>query len=165
MRKKSTNLPWMNKRTRKLIEGRKRLYVAEGGERTEVWKEEKRRIDKLIVERKRGYMDTQRAHILQDDASRNFFKHAKNFSRFEKPKEFDVRSLLPDKSDAEVADVLADFFNKVSREFEALEPHQIPITKDRKLPVLNVSENPNQWYLEMCSPSSSRTTPTSLLSL
>ena len=39
-----------------------------------------------------------------------------------------------------MADVLADFFNKVSREFDALEPHQILITKDRKLPVFQCGE-------------------------
>ena len=81
--KKSTDLPWMSKKILKQIQNRKRLYWEEGGERTDAWKQEKRRIDGLVRERKKGYMATQKEHILSEDANRNFFKHVKNFSLFE----------------------------------------------------------------------------------
>ena len=136
MRKKSTDLPWMNRRSRKLVEQRKRLYWEEGGKRTAVWKQEKRRVDEIILNRKKGYLTTQKEHILANDANRNFFKHVKNFSKFEKPKEFNVRDLMPGKSDSEVAESLADYFNKVSKEFDPLEPHQIPTTTEKSLPTL-----------------------------
>ena len=38
------------------------------------------------------------------------------------PKEFDVRLLFPGKSDQEVSEALADYFNEVSREFDPLSP-------------------------------------------
>lgn len=77
-------------------------------------------------------MDTQRNHILAKDAERNFFKHVKTFSSFEKPSQFDVRTILPDlKRDEDVVERLASYFNEVSREFEALAPDQIPSTSGR----------------------------------
>ena len=130
----------MNRGILKLIKNRKRLFVEEGGIRTAVWKEEKKRIDCIIRERKRGYMDTQRAHLLSDDAGRNFFKHVKNFATFDKPKQVDARMLLPGLSDLKVAERLAAYFNEVSNEFDPLQPHQIPRTKSNPLPRLHNHE-------------------------
>ena len=53
-RRKSTDLPWMNKRIRKLIRDRKRLFWEEGGKRTDAWKEEKKRIETIIQKGKRA---------------------------------------------------------------------------------------------------------------
>ena len=136
-RRKSTDLPWMTKGIQKLIKNRKRLYVAEGGDS---WREEKQRIEDIIKTRKRSYMDNQKEHLLAKDASRIFFKHVKNFAAFEKPPVFDVRSLLPGRTDMEVATCLAEYFNKVSREFDPLEPSDIPFTKDSGLPTLREFE-------------------------
>ena len=85
-------------------------------------------------------MDTQKQHLLDDDANRNFYKHVRNFNKVEKPKQFDVRILLPGRRDIEVAEHLATYFNQVSNEFEPLFPDEIPITKPRSLPVLQVHE-------------------------
>ena len=111
-RRRTDKHPWMNKRTEKLIQDRKDLYWEEGG-RTEVWKERKREAARVILERKRGFLDTQKGHLLEKDANRNFFRNVKSFCRFEKPELFDVRSLFTNKSDNEVGESLADFFNKV----------------------------------------------------
>ena len=54
--------------------------------------------------------------MLAKDTNRNFFKHVKCFSRFEKPSLFDVRSLQPGDSDKVVSEKLADYFIQVSRE-------------------------------------------------
>ena len=87
-------------------------------------------------------MNNQRDYLLADDANRNFFKHVKNFSKFEKSEQFDVRSILPNKSDKEVADALADYFIKVSREFSPLQPGEIPARKPssgRRIPIHQVA--------------------------
>ena len=122
--KKSTDLPWMNKRILKLIKDRKKIFMEAGGKRTPEWKEEKKRVAEVIKQRKRGYIDNQKEHLLSNDANRNFFKHVKNFSKFEKPREFDVREIVTG-SDVEVSEKLADYFIEVSREFEPLEPGDI----------------------------------------
>ena len=139
-KRKSTDLPWLGRGVLKLISNRKRLFLAEGGERTEVWKKEKKRVDGIIRDRKRSFMDIQRENLLGPDAARCFYKNVKNFSKFERPAQFDVRELLPGQSDIEAAESLADFFNAVSQEFEPLRPDQIPSTKPRGLPRLQEFE-------------------------
>ena len=73
-------------------------------------------------------MMVQKDHFLAKDANRNFFKHVKNFSKYERPEQFDVRQMsqVEGKSEEETAELLADFFNKVSREFDPLQPADIP---------------------------------------
>ena len=124
----------------KRIDRRKRLFWQNGGKRTEAWREEKVRIEDIVRQRKKEYLKTQKGHILADDASRNFFKHVKNFNTIEKPKQFDVRELLPGKSDIEVTETLAEYFNRVSQEFDPLQPSEIPQTRTRSMPGLQYHE-------------------------
>ena len=93
-KKKSTNPPWMSKAVLKEIDARKKLYREDGGIRTEAWKEAKKRTDKLVKERKDGYMETQKEHLLAEYANRNFYKHVRNFGTVEWPKQFDICELF-----------------------------------------------------------------------
>ena len=61
-----------------------------------------------------------------DDACRNFFKHVKNFSKFEKSEQFDIHTIMPDKADQEIAESMANYFIKVSKEFDPLQAGDIP---------------------------------------
>ena len=141
-KKKSTDLPWMTRSIIKQIEDRKALFVREGGKRTEAWKQEKKRTNELIKKSKRGYMDNQRAHILAEDADRNFFKHVKNFSQLERPPIFDVRDLPVFKGleDDVVSERLADYFNRISSEFSPLQEDETPSTYSEGMPTLRVHE-------------------------
>ena len=47
-RRKTTDLPWIGKGTKKLIRNRKRLFMEEGGLRTSTWKEEKKGSTRLL---------------------------------------------------------------------------------------------------------------------
>ena len=71
-----------------------------------------------------------------DDARRNFFRNVKAFKFKDRPKQFDVRSLFPGKADRDVVEELAGFFNRISSEFQPLEPSEIPRTHHRRLPAL-----------------------------
>lgn len=123
-----------------MIKDRKKLFWDEGGKRTELWKEEKRKTNEAIRSRKQEYLITQKDHLLSKDANRNFFKHVKNFNTFEKPLTFDVRELLPNKTDGQAAEELATFFNKVSREFDPFHSSHIPRTWNEELPLLQCHE-------------------------
>ena len=110
----------MDRKTLKMIEDRKRLFVEEGG-RTEVWKEEKKRTDIAVKARKRKYFDRQKDHLLAEDANRNFYKYVRNFGKAERPRLFDVRDLMPaGQTDVDSAEQLAGYFNRISNEFEPL---------------------------------------------
>ena len=47
VKRKDTDPPWMNKKTKKLLEDRKKLFVEEGG-RTATWKLEKKKQMRLV---------------------------------------------------------------------------------------------------------------------
>ena len=131
VRRKSSDLPWINKAIKKKIRRRKKVYRKEG--RSELWKYLKAATDKLIKDRKRSYMDLKKRQLSEPDANRSFFRLVKAFNTPEKPQTFDIRTLRPGKTDSEIANELADFFNRISSEFDGLTPDQIPITKHRQL--------------------------------
>ena len=137
VKRKSSDPPWMNKKVAKMIEDRKKLFIEEVG-RMAVWKAEKKRMNEEIRKRKRGFLDNQKESLLREDAARHFYRNVCNFGAAERPKLFDVRDLMPEgQSDAASTDQLADYFNRISNEFEPLRPGEIPFTRDKELPVLH----------------------------
>ena len=123
-----------------MIGRRKKIYMEAGGVRTDEWHTLKSVIEEKIIKRKRGFFDTQRQHILSEDANRNFFKHVKNFSTVDKPEIFNIRTLRPGVEDADIAEELAVYFNSVSQEFQPLQASEIPSTRSERLPVLEKHE-------------------------
>ena len=76
-RRKSNDLPWINKRVVKEIADRKKLFWQEGGKRTAIWKQKKKETDELIKNRKANYRNVQKDHLLAKDANRNFIDMSK----------------------------------------------------------------------------------------
>ena len=93
-KRKSTDLPWINRKIKKRIRRRMKIYKKQG--RSALWKKMKKDTDRLIAERREVYMSNQRIHLMAPDAARSFFRNVKAFSTPEKPQQFDVRSLRPD---------------------------------------------------------------------
>ena len=120
VKRKSTDLPWMNARLRSLIKKRKGIYRREGS--SDKWRKIKEHIEDIVKERRQRYLDSQKQGLLVEDARRNFFRNIKANQTKERPKPFDVRLLFPRKMDKEVADELASFFNRISAKFDPLEP-------------------------------------------
>ena len=139
VRRKDTDPPWLDKRTKKLNQDRKKLYVEEGG-RAAVWKEEKKRVEGEVRKRKRGFLDRQKDKLQREDAGSNFKRQVRSFSKAEKPRLFDVRDLMPGLTDEETAEALAQYFNRISDEFEPLGTGDIPCTRDKELPQLHEYE-------------------------
>ena len=137
-RRKSTDPPWINGTVRWKIAKRKRLYKLEG--RSDRWKAMKKETDNLIKKRRSVYRSVQLANLTDRDAQRSFFKNIKAYKTGDRPKVFDVRTLCPGKTDGEVAEELAAYFNRISDEFAGLSPADIPLTKSRSLPTLETYE-------------------------
>ena len=75
-----------------------------------------------MSKRRKTYLESQKSGLLAADAQRNFFRN--------------VKALFPGKSEAQAAAELAEFFNRISSEFQPLEPCDIPRMHSRELPVL-----------------------------
>ena len=94
----------------------------------------------MLKKRKERYVLVQKDNLLAADAERMYFKNVKAYMSVDRPKPYDVRLLFPGKSDLEVANTLAEYFTRVSNEFEPLAPDDIPVTHGRKLPYLTPAE-------------------------
>ena len=130
----------MSKKIRKMITRPKQIFWEAVGERTQDWRDYRKEVEDEILRRKKGYLNQQKQHILAEDANTNFFKHVCNFSRLEKPKMFQLKDLLPDKSDNEAAKCLADYSSCVSSKFDPLKPEEIPTTFNKSFPTLQCWE-------------------------
>ena len=98
------------------------------------------KLDSYLEGRREKFLDSQRQKFIGPNASTQFYKNVKSFKNAEKPREFDVRDLRPGKQDKEVADEVAQYFNRISCEFRPLETCEIPFTYHRDLPRLSTAE-------------------------
>ena len=99
---KSTDLPCINNRVRRLIRRHRAIFRQEG--RSKAWRRQKKFTDDLIRERRDNYFAVQKQIILADDGSRVFFKNVKRYKSADKPAIFDARTLCPGESDQKVAE-------------------------------------------------------------
>ena len=138
IRRKEEDLPWLNDTALKKIRKKKAVFKDEG--RSPRWKAIEKETERYIEKRRLKFLDKEREKFLGKDGPKNFFKKVKTFNSAERPKAFDVRSLKPNASDQEVAEDVAKFFNRISDEFEPLDPFEIPSTYGRDLPSLTLGQ-------------------------
>ena len=138
VKRKETDLPWFNGKARKMTRKKQAIYKSEG--KLDRWLRMQEKVDNYLEVRREAFLDTQREKFIGPDASSQFYKNVRSFKNAEKPKDFDVRSLRPGKTDGEVANEVAEYFNRISREFSPLEAWQIPLTYHRELPSLTPGE-------------------------
>ena len=133
--RKDTDLPWFDSRARRMVKKKAAIYRAEGASTR--WQNFRDKLDSYLDNRREQYVDRQRVNFTGPDASANFYRNVKAFGTAERPKTFDVRDLCPGRSDSEAANEIADYFNKISREFKPLTPSEIPATYHRQLDLLS----------------------------
>ena len=97
-----------------MIRGRKAVYCLEG--RSEKWRKMKRITENLLRKCQAAHLQSQRYVLLVDDAKRNFFCRVEAFQSCERPHQFNPKLLFPGKSDLEMAEGLANYFNCISQE-------------------------------------------------
>ena len=138
IRRKESDLPWLNSTAMKMIRKKGAVFKAEGP--SPRWEALREKLDKYLDARKQDFLQTQREKFFGADATAQFFKNVKAFKAAEKPKSFDVRDLCPGLSDQQAADEVAEYFNRISREFEPLQPSEIPFTYPREIPRLTTAQ-------------------------
>ena len=138
VRRKEDDLPWLDNLARKMIKKKSAVYKEEGP--SQRWEALRSKLEKHLDEKKQVYLAKQRDRFIGPEASREFYKNIQAFKSPEKPKSFDVKGLCSSADDKEAADEIAEFFNRISREFKPLETCQIPFTYHRDIPLLTVEK-------------------------
>ena len=121
---KSTDAPWMSKRIQDMIEKRKRIYS--GHKKNDAWRKQKNATAAAVKKAKKDYLDRTVEMLTSKGGNRTPYTAIKNLRSHDKPKLWDVRSLQPEMSDKELAEDMAEFFNKISDEFRPLHTSDIP---------------------------------------
>ena len=138
VKKKSSDLPWFNQTAKKKVRKKKAVFRDEG--KSDRWKALAADLEEYLSKRREVFLQKQRNNLTGPDANRQFFKNVSSYKSFDKPRSFSVRDLRPGKEDGEVAEEVAEYFNKISGEFQPLEPDQIPSTYDRDIPLLTPAD-------------------------
>ena len=137
-KRKQDDLPWLDERALKMIKKKNAIFKAEGpGNR---WENMRRKVDAYLDKRREGFLEKQRDKFIGPQAHVSFFRNVKAFKTAERPRAFDVRELSPGKTDTEIANELAEYFNTISREFTPLSTNQVPFTFHREIPLLTEGE-------------------------
>lgn len=136
--KKTSEPVWMADWIRSMIESRRELFKNEG--RSDRWHTFKKKITDIIKTRKSKHFEELRNKFLANKDPRSFHRCVRALLNGNGPHRWDVRSLAPDKSDLELADWLADFFNGISSEYEPLNLQNVPESHHRSLPELTTEQ-------------------------
>ena len=136
--RKANEEPWVDDYLKKLWKRRRKVYDRDG--RSTLWRTLTRKASNRYRKRMGRFLDIQKKILTAGDASRSFFKYVKTYSCREKPPDFDIRSLYPDQSDAEVAEELSKHFNAISSEFQGLRDGDVPPAAEEALPSLSRAE-------------------------
>ena len=136
--RRESDPPWVNDRIRRLTKKRRKVYDKHG--RSKRWRALKKLSDKLYRERAAKYFQNQKQLLTGPDACRSFYRNVRAYKSREKPPDFDVCSLFPEKEKVEVAEELAEHFNSISKEFDGLTEDQLPTSYSSPLPVISPTE-------------------------
>ena len=137
-RRREGDLPWIDNAAKKKIRKKKAVYKDEGKSPRFIKLQEN--LERYLDLRRENFLAGQRDKLLSGDAEKHFYKNVKEFKSAEKPAQFSVTDILPEKPESEVAEAAASFFNQISNEFSPLRPEHVPTTHHRSLPRLSPEE-------------------------
>ena len=134
IRRKDDNLPWLNDTALAMIKKKNAIYKSEG--KSDRWELQRDKVESYLEKCRTTFLRKQREKFIGPNASSNFFANVRSFKNAEKPKTFSVKDLRPGVKESDVAAEVAAYFNRISNEFQPLEPGQIPMTYHRDLQLL-----------------------------
>ena len=111
---------------------RRKIY-----DRSKRWRKLNKKSDR---DRARKYVERQKELLTGPDPARSFYKHVRAYSSKEKPPDFDPYTIFPTLEQGDVAEKLAEHFNKISDEFQGVGPGEIPISDSMPLPKLTTED-------------------------
>ena len=115
---KSTDSPWISRPIKRQIRRKRRAYAAEG--KSQRYRREKKKAEKMMREGKQVFFEKVKKIAFEERSNKRYYGAVKLLGGKEAPKPFDIRVLFPGKTDQEIANELAGYFNKISREFPLL---------------------------------------------
>ena len=133
---RSTDQPWVTDVFRKKVLQRKSVFKRQGRDRQ--WKKLKSKCIDIKNEAREAYYNREVEKMKQPGVIP--FQAMKNIRDTEKPPEWSVSDLFPGEDVGTALERSADFFSKISQEFDPLNVEAIPSTYDREPCLLSVKD-------------------------
>ena len=136
---KSTDKPWMNNFIRRAVRRRKKIFKKEY--RSNRWRRHKKKIVRLIQERKTEYMDGIKQSVKEAGNTRAYHQAIKKLQTKDTPsqKPWCLQNMFPGMPEEEIAEMSADYFNAISHEFTPIAAPPPPENPRQLLSVHEVS--------------------------
>ena len=120
---RSRDLPWITPSIKRTIRRRKRRYKKYG--RDPRWKELKKLTEQMIADSKKKYIERVEEKCRMARNSQAYFQAVKRLNCKEAPIIWSIMQMYPDKSEIEIAELVAEFFNSISNEYVPLEQTEL----------------------------------------
>ena len=118
---KSCDPPWISVPVRQAIRRKKREYKR--NRRSRRWKILCAESDRVLHESRLDFFNKVKERMLESRNSRDYFQAIKRLGDGDQTNhQWKINDLYPGKSDGEIASEVAEFFNRISREYEPLLP-------------------------------------------
>ena len=114
----SNDAPWCDDKVRKLSRKKARVYRSEG--KSERFKLIRKECDDAVTVARKNFLGKVLDKVKQTRNSAPFYRTVNIFKSKEAPIKWMIQSMYPDMSDAEIAEIVAAFFNAISQEYDPL---------------------------------------------
>ena len=121
---RSCDKPWITNRMKRLIRRKKRAFFKHGkGER---YHSKAKFADEEIKKNKIRFFNKVKQHVVENNNVCDYFRAIKLLQTEQPSARWEISSLFPGLNDTQVANRAAEFFNKISSEFDPIPPPNPP---------------------------------------
>ena len=133
-KKKSTDKPWFTKRLASMVRKKKRWYKRRGKGRA--WHAYAKHVAEEIELAKGRFANKVKDTIVETGDSKVYWRVVKMLKTDDPlgSAAWNISTLFPEKSDQEIADLSAEYFNRISKEFHPVLPPAATIPQDQLEP-------------------------------
>ena len=130
-KRRSTDKPWVDNKTRKKMCQRRAVYRDRGRDSID-WKELKDKTDDMLETSKKKWYNKETEKLMAKGSNQLPYKALRHLGTVEFKEEWDIMDTRPGKSEAQVADELAVFYTQIAEDHQPLTDQDIPKTYDRE---------------------------------
>ena len=131
-RVRSDEDPWITDYIRRLIKRRNSMFRVDA--RGEKWKKMRDQVREKIQLSKNAYYEREVEKIKSASGNRGLaYTALKNINCSERPKSWNITDLCPDKSEEELVEEIAVYFNSVTKDYQCVRPDLATKTYDRPM--------------------------------
>ena len=117
---KSTDGPWISRGVRRRARRKRRIYRQEG--KSECYRIAEQELSEVLERNKKNFFEKMKQKSISQRSSKCYYSAIKMLGSKEAPKLWEIRVMFPGKTDQQIADELATYFNRISSEFVPLPP-------------------------------------------